>query len=70
MARILAVADMYEALTADRPYRPGLPPETVLQILRGETPALHDPAVLEALECCVRADAAEAERPVRAGPIG
>jgi HD-GYP domain-containing protein (c-di-GMP phosphodiesterase class II) len=48
-ARILAVADVYEALTADRPYRPGLPPFTVLTILRRESPPLHDPAVIEAL---------------------
>ena len=27
-ARILAVADAYEAMVADRPYRAGLPPET------------------------------------------
>lgn len=34
--RVLAVADMYEALTANRPYRPALPEETALKILEGE----------------------------------
>ncbi|HYM80871.1 MAG TPA: HD domain-containing phosphohydrolase [Candidatus Limnocylindria bacterium] len=32
-ARILAVADVYEALTSDRPYRPALPEETALRIM-------------------------------------
>ena len=35
-ARIVAVADVYEALTADRPYRPAMPIETALGILRSE----------------------------------
>ena len=33
MARVLAVADVYEALTADRPYRAGLPVATVVDIM-------------------------------------
>lgn len=53
-SRILGVADVFEALTADRPYRPGLPIETVLEILRRETPRLHDPRVVEALETAAR----------------
>lgn len=32
-ARVLAVADIYEALTADRPYRAGMAPEAALAIL-------------------------------------
>jgi putative two-component system response regulator len=35
-ARIMAVIDMYDALISDRPYRQGLPPETVINILRQE----------------------------------
>ncbi|MFL5575296.1 MAG: HD domain-containing phosphohydrolase [Gemmatimonadaceae bacterium] len=38
-ARILAVADVYEALAADRPYRAGLGPEHALGIVRGEVRA-------------------------------
>ncbi len=34
-ARILAVADVTDALAADRPYRAGMPPDEVLAILRG-----------------------------------
>jgi HD-GYP domain-containing protein (c-di-GMP phosphodiesterase class II) len=33
LSRILAVADGFEALTADRPYRPALPEETALRLL-------------------------------------
>lgn len=32
-SRILAVADIYEALTADRPYRAGMPPEAALTLI-------------------------------------
>ena len=35
-ARILWVADMYEPLTADPPYRVGMAPETALAVLRAE----------------------------------
>ena len=35
MSRALAVADVYEALTADRPYRRGLPRNEAVAILRG-----------------------------------
>jgi putative nucleotidyltransferase with HDIG domain len=38
-ARVLAVADVYEALTADRPYRAALAPEEALAILGGEVQA-------------------------------
>lgn len=34
--RVLCVADIYEALTADRPYRAGMPPAKALGILRGD----------------------------------
>jgi HD-GYP domain-containing protein (c-di-GMP phosphodiesterase class II) len=32
-ARILATADKYDALSADRPYRAGMPPDRVCAIL-------------------------------------
>jgi HD-GYP domain-containing protein (c-di-GMP phosphodiesterase class II) len=35
-ARILVVADIYEALTADRPYRAGMPHDKAMSILSGE----------------------------------
>lgn len=38
-ARILAVVDVYEALTSDRPYRAGMTHEKTLGILRGDATA-------------------------------
>jgi HD-GYP domain-containing protein (c-di-GMP phosphodiesterase class II) len=35
-ARIVAVADVYEAITADRPYRPAMPTEAALDVLDAE----------------------------------
>ena len=35
LARILAVADIYDALTTDRPYRKGSSPQEAKNILRG-----------------------------------
>ena len=39
LARILAVADIFDALTADRPYRKPLPDPKVVEILRGDVAA-------------------------------
>jgi HD-GYP domain-containing protein (c-di-GMP phosphodiesterase class II) len=33
MGRLLAVADGFDAMTSDRPYRPGMPKEKALAIL-------------------------------------
>jgi HD-GYP domain-containing protein (c-di-GMP phosphodiesterase class II) len=48
--RALAVADVYEALTADRPYRGPLPAEKALDIVAWEVPGRLDRAVFGALE--------------------
>ncbi len=48
-ARALAVADVYEALTADRPYRAGLPRDEVMAILRRQTAGALCPESVEAL---------------------
>ena len=49
-ARILAVADIFDALAANRPYREGLPLEKVFQIIRAEAPHKLDAGCVEALE--------------------
>lgn len=49
-ARILAVADIYRALTENRPYRPGLTHKQVMRLLRSDTPQKLDPDVVAALE--------------------
>jgi putative nucleotidyltransferase with HDIG domain len=48
-ARILAVADSYDAMISDRPYRDGLPLERVIEILQEESGRQFDPVVVEAL---------------------
>jgi putative nucleotidyltransferase with HDIG domain len=48
-ARILAVADIFDALHAKRPYRDGLPLERVFQILREDAPRALDLPCVEAL---------------------
>jgi putative nucleotidyltransferase with HDIG domain len=51
-SRILAVADVYGALTEDRPYRSGFSPERALQIMQQDIPGKLDPDCFEAL-CAV-----------------
>jgi HD-GYP domain-containing protein (c-di-GMP phosphodiesterase class II) len=48
-ARILCVADMYEALTANRPYRAGLTRDAALKIIQSEAGRLLCPLATEAL---------------------
>jgi putative nucleotidyltransferase with HDIG domain len=48
--RVLAVADVYEALTADRPYRGPLPVEEALAIIDQDVPHRLDADVRQALE--------------------
>ena len=48
--RVLAVADVYEALTADRPYRGPLPVEKALHIVALEVPGRLDREAFAALE--------------------
>lgn len=49
-ARILAVTDVYEALTAHRPYRAAMTPEAALDTMRGLAGVNIDPAVFAAFE--------------------
>ena len=50
-ARVLAVADVTDALKADRPYRKGMPPDAVAQILAdGRGAALCPDAVDAAID--------------------
>lgn len=49
-ARILAVADVFDALTADRPYRAAMPLDEALGIVRGQAGTALCPASVAALE--------------------
>lgn len=46
-ARVLAIADVYEALTADRPYRDGMPVEKVISIMNPDSGKAFDADLLE-----------------------
>ena len=48
--RVLAVADVYEAVTSERPYRAAMSSDQALEILRAEAPARLDGAAVAALE--------------------
>ena len=48
-ARIIAVADVAEALTADRPYRAGMPIDEVLATVRRDAGTKLDGSAVEAL---------------------
>jgi len=47
-ARIVAVADAYDALTSDRPYRQGAPQQKAVAILKENSGTQFDPKVVEA----------------------
>ena len=49
MARILAVADVFDALTNDRVYRPAIPVGEVLAIIAEGAGTLFDPAIVALL---------------------
>jgi HD-GYP domain-containing protein (c-di-GMP phosphodiesterase class II) len=48
--RVLAVADVYEALTAERPYRHALEDEDALDLMRRDVPTRLDPDAFSALQ--------------------
>jgi len=47
--RIISIADFFDALTADRPYRAAMPIERALDIIASEVGKAVDPACFEAL---------------------
>ncbi|MEO5656566.1 MAG: HD domain-containing phosphohydrolase [Nitrospiria bacterium] len=53
-ARVLPVADVYEALSADRPYRPALPRHQIFNLMHAEAGAGLCPRALSALEQYLR----------------
>lgn len=55
-SRILAVADIYDALSADRPYHKALPPERVLDIMREDGGTKLDADCVAILEDLIATD--------------
>ena len=52
-ARILAIADVFDALHSDRAYRPGLPIEKTVQIIRDGRGTHFDPEVVDCFQSCL-----------------
>jgi HD-GYP domain-containing protein (c-di-GMP phosphodiesterase class II) len=53
IARVIAVADTFDAMTTHRPYRTSLPKEEVISIIQKESCRQFDPAIVEAfLSAC------------------
>jgi HD-GYP domain-containing protein (c-di-GMP phosphodiesterase class II)/putative methionine-R-sulfoxide reductase with GAF domain len=50
LARIFAVADAFDALTSDRPYRTRIQPEEAIQYLREQAGILFDPQIVQTLD--------------------
>ena len=59
-ARILAVADAFDAMISDRPYRDGMPLERVMGIIQQERGRQLDPVVVEALMTTIYSKASKA----------
>jgi putative two-component system response regulator len=48
LARIVQIADIYDALTSPRPYKPALPPNQALQVIEEETSrGWRDPEIVD-----------------------
>ena len=67
-ARILAVADIYRALTETRPYRAGLKHAQAMLLLRRDVPEKLDAQVVEALETWRRSGDDSGTSPIASGP--
>lgn len=47
-ARVLSIADCYDALTSDRPYRPALPHARAISMIADARGTMYDPAIADA----------------------
>jgi len=55
-ARILAGADVYDAMSSDRPYRRGMPIEEILDLMQREAGHQFDPLVVDTLIKVIKED--------------
>ncbi|MBI4775258.1 MAG: HD domain-containing protein [Deltaproteobacteria bacterium] len=66
-ARVLAVADAFDAMTSDRPYRPGMDKSAAVRIIEEEAGKQFDPEVVGAFCAVMKEDDGEKETPLKAG---
>jgi HD-GYP domain-containing protein (c-di-GMP phosphodiesterase class II) len=64
-ARAITTADIYDALSAKRPYRDALPTEKVLEIMAADVPHALDQACFEALKTTVHQSKPDPEPAVK-----
>ena len=62
MARIIAVADSFDAMTTPRPYQAAMNPEYVLEVMKRLSGTRYDSSVVEALTALVRSGALEVKK--------
>ncbi len=62
VARIVAVADCWDALTSHRPYQQAMTSEKALEVMAGLSSKAFDPSVVEALARVVRRKRAQGQR--------
>jgi HD-GYP domain-containing protein (c-di-GMP phosphodiesterase class II) len=68
--RIFAVADVYDALISDRPYRPGWPTERVIAFMQEQAGSHFDPRVVQAFLEVMKRENSLAAREKREGTGG
>lgn len=68
-ARIVAVADCFDALVSDRPYRKGMAPERALQIIREGAGEQFDPLVVEVFGAIVDQESGDSQRNESVAPL-
>lgn len=64
-ARIVAVADCFDALVSDRPYRKGLPVEQAMKIIREGSGKQFDPSVIEIFQAILKQNGGDSQRELR-----
>ncbi len=67
-ARILAVADCYDALRSDRPYRRKLSVQATVDYIRSQSGTAYDPALVRVLEENIELLEDEMEEAIRSAP--
>ena len=63
LTRVLCTADVCDALRASRPYRPGMPIERVLDIMRRDVGNAIDPTCFEALQIAIHDETIDRQSP-------
>ncbi|HEY3019755.1 MAG TPA: HD domain-containing phosphohydrolase [Solirubrobacteraceae bacterium] len=70
LARIAAVADVYDAVTSERPYRPAQPPHVGVAVITGGAGTQFDPRVVEVFRRVVAPFPVGAEIALADGSVG